>query len=81
MVFSAEDLLKVVDIFDRHPPKGRKRREYEIWRDAAIQYANVRPARRAYDKLDRLRSALSDARTYRTPYDPEPPLVDITRSS
>lgn len=65
LVFSAEDLLKVVHIFDRYPPKGRKGREYEIWREAAIQYAHVRPARLICDRLYALRLALRETRTYR----------------
>ena len=36
IVVSRQDLFDLVAALDRIPPKGRKLREYEIWREAAL---------------------------------------------
>lgn len=39
-VHSKTGLTKLVDYFDTHPLRAKKRRDYAIWREAAITYVN-----------------------------------------
>jgi hypothetical protein len=64
VVRATDDLMKLVTVFDRYPLRGRKHLEYEIWREGVFEYANAHSGRLAYDRLDRLRSALGETRTY-----------------
>jgi hypothetical protein len=68
IVCGRDDLMKLVAIFDRHPPRGRKLREYDIWREAVFLHAN--PPRRHDDRLNSLRTKLQRARVYRQPIQP-----------
>lgn len=64
-VCSRDDLSRLAEVFDEHPPRGRKLREYEIWREAVVEYAKgERPAARQA-RLSELRAALAAARAYR----------------
>lgn len=66
-VCSREDLDRLAHVFDKHPPRGRKLREYEIWREAVAEYAKgQRPAARQA-RLAALRRALAGAKAYHPP--------------
>lgn len=65
IVCSRDDLSRLVNMLDRHPPRGRKRREYDIWREAVLEYAKGEAPRVRHGRLSELRSALAEARTYR----------------
>lgn len=68
IVCSRDDLMKLVDTFDRHPLRGRKLREYGIWREAVALYANSRRrVREHHGRLNSLRMSLQQARVYRRP--------------
>jgi hypothetical protein len=62
MVRDIRGLRRLVDVFDRFPPRGRKRNEYEIWRRAVFEYATAdsRPG----ERLLELRQELLTVRTY-----------------
>lgn len=70
----SKSLTTLVDILDRFPPRGRKWREYEIWRAAVAEYAEVRtgqdrrvtPAQRerVHRRVGELREELLRAREY-----------------
>ena len=64
VVFSTADLLRIVQILDGFPPRGRKRREYDIWRQAVIQYAKPGPRRAIHNRLGELQVELAQARAY-----------------
>jgi LAGLIDADG endonuclease len=55
MVFSRQDLFDLVEALDRTPPKGRKLREYELWREAVLVAQRARGAelRDAMARTDR----------------------------
>jgi hypothetical protein len=59
----------LTEVLDAHPLRGRKRREYEIWREAAILWASKRhgagPGVRA--RLAKLAEYIRAERIYRTP--------------
>jgi hypothetical protein len=58
----------LTEILDAHPLRGRKRREYEIWRDAIAIWGSRRglgPARRA--RLAQLAEYIRAERVYREP--------------
>jgi LAGLIDADG endonuclease len=57
------DLFEVVELLDGHPPRGRKRKQYEIWREAVLEYANSSASSRS-QRMARLRDALADVRRY-----------------
>jgi hypothetical protein len=62
-VRSAADLRALVEILDRCPPRGRKEREYEIWREAVfLLEAGRRPDQ---IRLRQCADALKQARVYR----------------
>jgi hypothetical protein len=67
------------EILDAHPLRGRKRREYEIWREASMVWASRRrgpgPAGRA--RLAQLAGYLLAERVYRDP-PPDAALPDMT---
>lgn len=67
IVCSRDDLSRLVNLFDRHPLRGRKRREYDIWREAVLEYAKAEPPAARHSRLSDLRTALLDARAYRPP--------------
>ncbi len=67
MVFSQRDLGHLCRVFDRFPPRGRKRREYEIWREAVHEYAKAGPRAPIHERLRELRSQLAEERAYSPP--------------
>src|SRR5919197_2865555 len=46
-----EGLRRMVAIFDEDPPRGRRRREYAIWREAAHDYARPQPGPALWARL------------------------------
>ena len=64
VVFSASDLLRIVRILDGFPPRGRKRRAYDVWRQAVLEYAKPGPRRPIHDRLGELRSELAEVSAY-----------------
>lgn len=69
----------LTEVLDAHPLRGRKQREYEIWREATILWASTgqgaRPGVRA--RLGKLAEYLRAERTYREP-SPDVVLPDMT---
>jgi hypothetical protein len=62
--FSARDLLRIVKILDGFPPRGRKLREYKVWREAALVYGSDGPRPEIHARLGKLRDELLGARAY-----------------
>jgi hypothetical protein len=63
-VFSAADLNSLVNLLDRCPPRGKKGREYAIWREAVLE---LEPGRTAdQQKLHAIADRLKAARAYAT---------------
>lgn len=67
IVCGRDDLCSLVETFDDHPLRGRKRREYDCWREAVLEYAKGQPPRARYARMRELRDALAHARAYRSP--------------
>jgi hypothetical protein len=65
MIRKGEDLAAFVAILDACPPRGRKAREYAIWRQAALEFAGKSPREQVRRRLSELRAALAHARTFR----------------
>ena len=65
-VFSAQDISRLVAVFDRFHLKGRKQREFEVWREAALLFASDRPRPQIHRRLAILRDQLIEARQYRS---------------
>jgi hypothetical protein len=61
-VFSADDLRLLVSLLDESPPRGKKGREYAIWREAVA--AVKLPRAKAQPRLQALRSMLMATRVY-----------------
>jgi hypothetical protein len=57
-----EGLRRMVAIFDEDPPRGRRRREYAIWREAAHDYARRQPGPALWARLGHRREALAAER-------------------
>lgn len=64
VVFSRADLMRIVQILDGLPPRGRKRREYDVWRQAVLEYAKPGPRRPIHERLGELCSELAEASAY-----------------
>ena len=64
-VFSAKDLRRLVELLDAFPPMGRKRAEYDIWREAVGPLGASPAATQAH--LRELRAKLLTARDYKAP--------------
>lgn len=67
LVKRSDDLRLIVDQLDQHPLRGRRAREYAIWREAAMLYASNQPRRLVQARLPRHRVQLAEARRYRVP--------------
>jgi hypothetical protein len=67
IVCARDDLSKLVHLLDRHPVRGRKQREYGLWREAVFEYAKGTPPRQRNGRLSELRAALADVRAYSPP--------------
>lgn len=65
MVRDSEGLERIVEILDRCPPRGRRGREYRVWREAVVEYGSEKPRRQIQRRLAELRAALAAERTYR----------------
>jgi hypothetical protein len=63
-VFSAKDLRKLVELLDECPPRGKKAREYEIWREAVLLLGPDQPADQS--ALRRIGKRLKAVRAYPT---------------
>lgn len=57
----ADDLVRLVSVLNRCPPKGRRRAEYGIWRKAVAIYSRERGRS---PELGELRASLAAARAY-----------------
>lgn len=64
LVRRADELPRLVQILDRHRLRGRKAREYAVWRDAALLFASNEPRSKIRSSLRALRGELADARRY-----------------
>lgn len=63
-------LCKVVDFFDSHPMFAKKRRDYAIWREAALLIVNNKRHRYTLEKMTTFRDlviALKEQRKYQSP--------------
>jgi len=65
MIRRGGDLTALVAILDAFPPRGRKGREYAIWRQAALEFAGRAPRGRVRQRLSELRPQLAQARNFR----------------
>jgi hypothetical protein len=45
---STHDAVGLVALFDRHPPAGKKRLEFEVWKHAVLERARGRGWRTTY---------------------------------
>jgi hypothetical protein len=68
---AARDLSRTICVFDAAQLRGRKRREFEVWRQAAYERAHARITRRRADRvrLERVAGDLRLLREYRPPPD------------
>jgi len=62
MVRDIRGLRHLVDVFDRFPLRGRKRREFDIWRSAISEY--TKSDSRSAERLLELRRELLAVRAY-----------------
>lgn len=61
------DCMALVDVFDRHPLRAKKKRDYEIWRAAVLHLDYLRTLRsrnRDYSHMLFLAEALKGVRLY-----------------
>jgi hypothetical protein len=65
MVKRTDEIARLAHIFQRHPLRGRKHREFLVWRDAVAVYAESGSPASKYDRLSELRTALARERAYR----------------
>jgi len=77
-VSSKVECAALVEVLDGHPFRGRKLREYDIWREAVSLWDSERygMAVRGHERMTRLATDLKRARRYRPPRGAVPPLVD-----
>jgi MarR family transcriptional regulator for hemolysin len=74
LVCATGDLARAICLFDAAQLRGRKRREFEVWRQAAHERACARPARRRWDRgrVEGVAERLRALRPYRHPNDGAP---------
>jgi hypothetical protein len=60
----ATDAEHLADLLDRSPPRGRKREQFRLWRDAVGIYANSGGGRGGRARLERVRAELAVLQTY-----------------
>ena len=73
-VTATDDILRLIDIFDTHPLLAKKQRDYEIWKEAALEINRGQQKRRGrgrygpatYNRryLDHLKQKLSLIKVY-----------------
>jgi hypothetical protein len=66
VIYRRDQLKPAVDLLDRAGLRGRKLREFEVWREAALEFHKAR-AQRSRRIIDRAVTDLAEARTYRAP--------------
>lgn len=66
------EMFALVELFDHRPPRGRKRNEYEIWREAVLEYG---ASGGRNPRLRRLRAALRAERKYDRCEAPQAPVL------
>jgi hypothetical protein len=73
-VFRRDELQDVVRLLDGRL-RGRKLREFLVWREAAVEFSAASTERRRLDTatVERTRERLASARTYVPPTEPLPP--------
>lgn len=62
MVRDGHGLRHLVEVLDGCPPRGRRGREYRIWREAVLEYASGKPRTEIRERLRQLRHALASER-------------------
>jgi hypothetical protein len=70
-----QDVARLVRVFDREPPRGRKAAAYEVWRELALEAKRTAGRRRTEPEREcreRLVRALRSTRTY-VDHPPAPP--------
>jgi hypothetical protein len=75
VICATDELASAVELFEAAELRGRKRREFEVWRDAAYERAFARIGGRRWDRsrVDAAAQRLKALRVYRPPRDaPEP---------
>jgi hypothetical protein len=55
-------IAALVETFDRCPPRGRRGREYRVWRRAVAEYLSPKPRSEISQRLQSLRTALDSVR-------------------
>ena len=79
LICATRELASAICLFEAAQLRGRKRREFGVWRHAAYERANARLARRRWDRArvaavaDRLRAL----RAYRHPAEPPAPETSV----
>jgi MarR family transcriptional regulator, transcriptional regulator for hemolysin len=69
LVCAARDLASAICLFEASQLRGRKRREFEVWREAAHERASARLVRRRWDRarVEDVAARLRALRPYRRP--------------
>jgi hypothetical protein len=68
---AARELARAISLFEAAQLRGRKRREFEVWRQAAWERAHARVTRQRCERgrLERAAGELRELRVYRSPPD------------
>jgi hypothetical protein len=71
LVCATDELAAAVDVFETAELRGRKRREFEVWREAAQERAFAKIGGRRWDRsrVQRVADGLAKLRVYREPQD------------
>jgi MarR family transcriptional regulator for hemolysin len=78
LVCAIGELARAICLFDTAELRGRKRREFEVWRQAAHERACARAARRRWDR-GRVEGVAERLRALR-PYQHPPDVASVTRA-
>jgi hypothetical protein len=66
VIHRRDHMRPAVDLLGRAGLRGRKLREFEVWREAALEHAKP-PVARSRRTIEEACAALAEARTYRSP--------------
>jgi hypothetical protein len=81
-ICATADFLPAVELFEAAELRGRKRREFEVWREAALERAFARIGGRRWERgrVAAVATRLKELRVYRAPRDaPEATSVAVQR--
>jgi LAGLIDADG DNA endonuclease family protein len=69
LICATDELAAAVDLFEAAQLRGRKRREFEVWREAAHERAFAKIGGRRWDRarIQRVAEGLAELRVYRQP--------------